>query len=414
MKLQAASAENIQIEIDAIDRFNSTPEYGTTRLTFTKEEMEARSYVKTKMIDLGLDVKEDCVGNIHGILLGSKPELAPVWTGSHIDTVCNAGKFDGMAGIVAGLEALRLIKESGIPHRRNIEVIIFTSEEPTRFGIWSIGSRSMAGTLTRDELQKHRDTEGISIEEVLLSLDYNLESFSEIKKAQGDVHAFIELHIEQAPLLERHKTPIGIVEAICGPTAMNITLSGVQGHAGSTPKYERVDPIPAMSQISLYLESLIYKNGEPNLVATVGRIQVTPNASNVIPKEVSFSIDIRDAHFHTKEKIVQELTNYAETVASARNLGIKIELITHEKPIKCAPVALDAIANATNELGYKNMTMVSGAFHDAVVVSGFAPTAMIFIPCKDGISHSPDEWADYEDIRKGCDVLTHSLLELAQ
>lgn len=413
IKIPTAKAQNIQKDIDAIDSFNASPEYGTTRILFTEEEIGARSYVKQRMEETGLIVHEDCVGNIHGILEGTEPELAPVWTGSHIDTVHNAGKFDGMAGVVAGIEALRVIKESGIKHRRNIEVIVFTSEEPTRFGLWGIGSHVMAGKLQRDELQNYSDEDGKSLEEVLISLGYNLDSFDEIPRRKGEVHAFVELHIEQAPLLERKQLPVGIVETICGLTALDITISGVQGHAGGTPKFERKDPVPAMNQICLFLESLIYKSGEPYLVGTVGKIDLIPNSSNVIPKEARFTIDIRDANFHTKTRIIEELEKYAQNIAESRGLEIEIVRVTHEAPVQCDPAVLTAIKEATTTLGYESMPMVSGAFHDAVMVAEFAPTAMIFVPCKDGVSHSPDEWADYEDIRKGCDVLSHSLTQLA-
>lgn len=412
-KIPAASRLNIEKDIDIIDRFNSTLGEGTTRILFTKEEIGARNYVKKRMEETGLQVVEDCVGNIHGILPGTQQKLAPVWTGSHIDTVNNAGKFDGMAGVVAGIEALRVIKESGQDHKRSIEVIVFTSEEPTRFGIWGIGSHAMAGKLPMEDLACLLDDEGKSLRETLLNLGYDLSTYPEIERKKGDVHAFVELHIEQAPILDRKKVPIGIVETICGLTAIQMKISGVQGHAGGTPKYERFDPVMAMSEICLYLESLIYRSGEPYLVGTVGKVVVNPNASNVIAKEVTFSVDIRDRNLHTKDKLVADLSAYAHDIAKARGLQIEINIITHDAPVQCSSMVTRAIGEAAASFNYDALPMVSGAFHDAVMVACFAPIGMIFVPCREGISHSPEEWSDFEDIRKGTDVLAASLYNLA-
>ncbi len=414
-KLPAASRVNIEQDIDNINNFNSTPNpgEGTTRILFTNEEIGARNYVKKRMEETGLQIVEDCIGNIHGVLPGTRSELAPVWTGSHIDTVNNAGKFDGMAGVVAGIEALRVIKKSGHDHARNIEVIVFTSEEPTRFGIWGIGSHAMAGKLPVENLSNILDDEGKSLNEILLNLGYDLSTYAEIERKKGDVHAFVELHIEQAPILDRKKVPIGIVETICGLTAIQMRISGVQGHAGGTPKYERFDPVMAMSEICLYLESLIYRSGEPYLVGTVGKVTVNPNASNVIAKEVTFSVDIRDRNLHTKDKVIADLTAQAQNIVKSRGLHIDIDIITHDAPVQCSPMVTSAITEAVAKLDYTALPMVSGAFHDAVMVADFAPIGMIFVPCKEGISHSPEEWSDFEDLRKGTDVLAATLHNLA-
>jgi ureidoglycolate amidohydrolase len=412
-RLPNTSKETIQRDIDAIDMFNSTPGYGTTRILFTDEELKARKYVKKRMAEIGLSVTEDGIGNIYGTLVGEEPELAPVWTGSHIDTVKNAGKFDGMAGVVAGMEALRVIKESGIAHQRNLQVIVFTSEEPTRFGVWGIGSHAMAGLLSRDDTRLMTDEAGNTLESILIALGFDIDTFPAIKKSSADVHAFIELHIEQAPVLDRQKIPIGIVETICGLTSLSVTISGVQGHAGGTPKHERIDPVPAFCDMCLRLESLIYTNDHPYLVGTIGKVTVTPNASNVIAQKVEFSVDIRDRSMATKDEILAELNRYARELEDERNVKIDITVHNHEPPVHSSHHIIDRIGAASELLGYDNLRMVSGAFHDAVMVAEFAPIGMIFVPCRDGVSHSPDEWADCEDIRKGADVLAHALLELA-
>jgi len=408
-----ASLVSIQQDIETIDSFNSTPGYGTTRILFTAEEVKAREYVKTRMKETGLSVREDSVGNIYGRLPGTEPGLSPVWTGSHIDTVNNAGKFDGMAGVVAGIEALKAIRVSGLAHRRDLEVIVFTSEEPTRFGVWGIGSHAMAGLLSLDDTRELIDADGNTLESVLQDLGFDIAAFSKIRRQKGDVHAFVELHIEQAPVLDREKIPIGIVETICGLTSLTVKISGIQGHAGGTPKYERIDPVAAFCELSMKLESLIYASDEPFLVGTVGKVTVTPNASNVIAKQVEFSVDIRDRHLHTKDEVLAAFASFARELEEKRKVKIDIVVNNHEPPIKCSDQVVGRIVKAVKGLGYAHLPLVSGAFHDSVMVAQFAPIGMIFVPCRNGVSHSPDEWADFEDIRKGADVLAHTLLDLA-
>lgn len=190
-------------------------------------------------------------------------------------------------------------------------------------------------------------------------------------------------------------------------------LAGVQGHAGGTPKHERVDPLAASAELCLKLESLIYSNDHPYLVGTVGKICVTPNASNVIARQVDFSVDIRDRNMETKDAILAEFESYARDLEKNRKVAIDIVANTHEPPVQCSTEIIDGIEKSCRLLGYEHMGLVSGAFHDAVMVANFAPVGMIFVPCRDGISHSPEEWADFKDIRKGADVLAHSLFELA-
>ena len=201
--MQKADAKRIEQWIDGMNRFNTTPEYGTTRVLFTKMELENRSYIKQEMKKLGLIVTEDAIGNIYATFEGSSPELPPVWTGSHIDTVPNAGKFDGMAGVVCGLEAVRLMKESGIKPKRSIQVIVYTSEEPTRYGLSCLGSRAMSGDLTLEDTTVLQDQGGLSLYNKLKSLGYDLSQFAQIRKKHGDVFAAVELHIEQSSRLER-------------------------------------------------------------------------------------------------------------------------------------------------------------------------------------------------------------------
>lgn len=249
-------AENLEKWIEGMNRFNATPEFGTTRILFTKPELANREYVKDEMRKLGLSVKEDAIGNIYACLEGSKPELPYVWTGSHIDTVPNAGKYDGMAGVVCGMEALRMIKESGCKHKRNIMVNVYTSEEPTRYKLSCLGSRAMSGDLNLEDTQRLFDMDGKSLYDKLCELNYNLSEFGRIRKERGSVFASVELHVEQNNRLEKSGNDIGIVKKICAPSVYAVEVTGCQSHAGGTDMYERRDAFAAACEMSLLLENL--------------------------------------------------------------------------------------------------------------------------------------------------------------
>lgn len=412
-KLQCADVIRLQRDLEQLADYNKTPEEGITRILFTKEELAARDYIKTRMEETGLYVEEDGIGNIFGVLAGSDPSLASVWTGSHIDTVPNAGCFDGMTGVVGGIEALRLIKESGMPHKRDIKVIVFTSEEPTRFGKGCLGSRALAGDLTWDETACLHDETGKSLREVLNDLGYDSASFSQIKKKPGDVFASIELHVEQGAVLETLGINIGIVTDISAPTDITVEVSGTQEHAGATPMYLRHDALAASVELMMKLEQLAETSANPSTVATVGKVEVYPGATNVIPGRVSFSIDLRSSDFEEKQKIIKNLDQYACAIASSRGVIISLRMICHEKPAKSSDTIVNLLHKICDEKQQAYHKMVSGAYHDSMFVSKFAPFGMIFVPSKGGISHHKDEWTDYEDIAKGVDLLAEALYRLS-
>lgn len=415
MVLKSASSENIKNMLEKINTFNSNsdPKNGTTRILFTKPEIEARNYVKEEMKKNGLAIREDSIGNIFATLKGSDPNLSPVWTGSHIDTVINAGMFDGMSGVVSGIEASRLIKESGVPHKRNIEVIVYTSEEPTRFGLGCLGSRAMAGCLSLEQAKELKDEEGKSLADILESIGYNLSEFDKIAVKKDEVFAAVELHIEQGGVLEALGLPIGIVKTISGPTNFEITVKGKQSHAGGTPMNFRHDAFLACSEIALKLEKLAKESDSENTVATVGKVNVLPNASNVISGEVHFSIDVRDSDYEIKSNLIKELIKFIKEVEKKREVNIEIQKMNDDVPTHSDDKIVKILEEICKEKNIPYHKMVSGAFHDSMMVAKFAPIAMIFVPSKDGVSHSPEEWSDYDDIAKGTDILAETLLKLA-
>lgn len=409
-----ADAGHIKEWLENINTFNSTPEFGTTRVLFTEPEVAARNYVKNEMEKLGLEVSEDAIGNIFGIYEGTDKEASPVWTGSHIDTVLNAGMFDGMSGVVAGLEAVRLIREAGIRPKRSLAVVVYTSEEPTRFRLGCLGSRALAGKLDAKDAATLYDAEGRSLHEVLTKLGFPVKAFDKVAKKRGDVFAAVELHIDQTGVLEQAGKTVGIVKTICAPSVLEIEVNGRQSHAGGTSMHERHDAFMAACEISLAAEKFGCESTSEYTTVTVGKVEVIPNAVNVIPGKVRFSIDIRDVDYELKNELVEKIHQVVADIEIRRGITVNIREVNNDYPMPCDPSIQQIIEKSCKEQQVPYMHTISGAFHDSMLVGEFAPVAMIFVPSHGGISHSPQEWTDFEEIAAGTDVLTETLLELAE
>lgn len=399
--------------LETINTFNSTPDFGTTRVLFTDEEVKAREYVKSEMRKLNLQVHEDAIGNIFGVLKGTRPELPPVWTGSHIDTVLNAGMFDGMSGVVAGLEAVRLIQVNKLKHERNIVVVVYTSEEPTRFKVGCLGSRAMAGKLDAEAAKKLVDDGGNTLYDVLQKLGFPVQDFDKVPVKKGSIYAAVELHIDQNGVLEKAGKPIGIVKTICAPSVFEVEVIGRQSHAGGTTMKDRQDAFMATAEIALALEQLGRTSQSEYTTVTIGRVQVIPNAVNVIPGKVVFSIDIRDCDYDYKNDLIAKLKNRIKEIADKRNVKVNLTQYNNDYPMKCDENIIKKLENACEKENTPYIKTISGAFHDSMLVGEFAPVAMIFVPSKNGISHSPEEWTNFADIAAGTDVLADTLIELA-
>lgn len=402
--------------IQNIDTFK-TEGAGTTRLPLSEEEMKCRAYIMNEMEKLGLQVKVDAIGNIIGTLAGSEPDLPAVWTGSHIDTVKEAGMFDGVAGVVAGLEAVRLIREAEITLRRNLCVNIYTSEESTRFSMGCIGSRAMAGHLEFSELAEIKDMTGVSLQKLLEENGFPLDEYEAVKKEKGDVCASVELHIEQSPNLENHGKSVGIVDAICAPSNWILTLDGVQSHAGGTSMEDRKDAFMAAAEIALDLEDISQKGLSSYTTGTVGYLSITPNAVNVIPGQVVMSVDVRDCVQESKNYVMQNFLEKAREICQRRGITLTVEEKCNDVPLTCDSHIISCIEEACEIMCQHDdtkfyMHLMSGAYHDSLFLGEFCPVGMIFVPSKDGISHSPKEWTDYRDIAQGIDVLTRTLIIL--
>ena len=383
-----------------------------TRVVFSDADMRARAYVKGLCSAAGLTITEDAIGNTFARWQGSEPDLAPVGTGSHIDAIPNAGLYDGCVGVLGGLEAIRVLQKLGFRPRRSIELVIFTSEEPTRFGIGCLGSRMMANVLTPDRARTLRDKEGRGLDALREHAGFSgpLES---VALPQGRFHQFVELHIEQGPLLEQEQIDVGLVTHIAAPASMRIHIEGEGGHAGGKLMPGRKDALTAAAELILELEDAAKSTGAVDTVGTVGVCEVFPGAVNSIPSLVRLETDVRDTDGARRDGVLAALTAKCTEVSKRRGVTISTELVNADPPATCDPAALRAMETAAQGAGKSYKKIVSRAYHDSLFIARIAPVAMIFIPCRGGVSHRPDEYASPEWIGSGVHVLARTLGMLA-
>ena len=408
------TAKQIESLIEKIHTF-SLPEDdgGNTRLTLSPEDMAARKYVMGEMEKIGLAVSVDAVGNITGRAAGTDPSLPEVWTGSHIDTVIHGGKYDGVAGVVSGLEALRTIIADGILHKRNICLKIYTGEEGARFSGGCVGSRAIAGQLTKEEIDALSDGHGHTVGGLLRANGFPFDQFDAVQKTSQDVYAAVELHIEQGENLEKAHKVIGIVDGICAPTNMILYISGEQGHAGGLPMEDRRDAFMAAAEMALALEDCALHGTSAYTTGTVGLVEVSPNAENVVPGKVRMSADVRDCEKKSKDLVVKHFLDRVHVIAERRHVKVDVSMKCDDTPQLCAPSVKKLIEEAAEKENVSYMHMFSGPYHDSSLIGKIAPVGMIFVPSRGGISHSPEEWTSYEDIAKGARVLKDVILALA-
>jgi ureidoglycolate amidohydrolase len=405
-------------ELETLASFSDAPAPAVTRVVFSAQDLAARAYLRKLFSEAALELRTDAVGNTFARWTGTDPSLAPVATGSHTDAVPHAGRYDGTVGVLGGLEAMRALQRSGFRPRRPIELLVFTSEEPTRFGIGCLGSRMLSGTLWPEDARLLKDGEGQSLEEILrqaaLDGSFDVGSLEKVRLAKDYYHAFVELHIEQGPLLERRGIPVGIVTAIAAPAALRVTIEGVGGHAGAVLMPERRDAFLAAAEIALAVESTAKATRSADSVATTGVCNVFPGAVNSIPSRAVLEIDVRDIDLARRDGMLSAIRAACETVAAKRQVRVEVELINADAPAQASPLVTEALTASCQALGIEFMPMVSRAYHDSLFMSRIAPTGMLFSPCRNGVSHRPDEYAAPEDIRRGVQVLASTLARLAQ
>ncbi len=411
--LARADSARLARMLEEINAYNRSPGCGTTRPVYTVEYMAARSFVRGQMEALGLEVREDCAGNLFGLLPGSDPALAPVWTGSHLDTVPNGGMYDGMAGVFAGLEALRLIRESGAPHARGISVNVYAGEEMSRFGVCCIGSRCLAGRLDEAALEAGKDPDGRSLAQTLRDLGFDTGRFSLDFPLRDPVYAHLELHIEQNSVLEKKGLPLGIVTGICAPTNLVFEVTGVQSHAGGTSMLDRRDAFMAAAEASMLLERLARESDSVYITGTVGQIALEPNVASVIPGKAVFTVDIRSISLEDKDALLDRLSRGMEEIAARRGVSISARLLNHDRPVVCDGHLCGVLRDRAAALEIPCCDLISGPYHDSLFLGDLTKVGMLFVPSRGGISHDRAEFTRVEDIAAGTDVLAAAMLELA-
>jgi ureidoglycolate amidohydrolase len=399
-------------EIDTLAAFSDAEPPAVTRIVFSDQDLRARAWFKKRCAAAGLVMREDAVGNAFARWEGLRPELAAVATGSHIDAIPHAGRFDGVVGVLGGLEAIRALKAGGFQPVRSMELILFTSEEPTRFGVGCIGSRLLSGALTAAVDKALRDDKGDDLRAVRTRAGFSGDLGS-VRLGNDFYSAFVELHIEQGSNLERNGITIGIVTSIAAPASFLVMIEGQGGHAGGTLMPGRRDALCAAAELILAIERFACGSGAVDTVATVGTCEVHPGAINSIPSRVKLGVDLRDIDGERRDRVLDEIKGAAEEIARRRQVRMETTMLNADPPASSSPRVVSAIASACGEMKIASRRMVSRAYHDSLFMSRIAPTAMIFIPCRDGISHRPDEYAAIGDIATGVEVLARSLAELS-
>jgi len=411
MKIEV-DAPRLISEIEALAAISDAEAPAVTRIVFTPTDLRARAWLRAVCDDAGLSLRQDAIGNTFARWTGSDPTLPAVGTGSHIDAIPNAGKYDGVVGVLGGLEAIRALQRSGFRPRHSIELLVFTSEEPTRFGIGCLGSRMLSGTLSPEAARRLKDSEGTSLDEVRESANLRGE-LEAIKLPSAYYKAFVELHIEQGPVLERQRIPLGVVTSIAAPASLRISIEGSGGHAGGVLMPDRRDALCAAAELVLAIENAARASGAIDTVATVGICEVFPGAVNSIPSRVRLSADIRDTDLERRDRVMQETESAARGIAAKRQVSIRTELVNADAPAHCAAAVIEALSESCRKHKLNFLPMVSRAYHDSLFMSHIAPTAMLFIPCRNGYSHRPDEYASPEDIARGTLVLAETLAALS-
>lgn len=405
--------ERLRAHFEELSKIGESEAGGLTRLPFTPEERAAAELVKSYMEKAGLKTRYDDFGNLFGLLEGDGSSEKVVMSGSHIDTVISGGRFDGTVGTLSAIEVLQTIQENNIPHSHSIEACVFVSEESARFGGGTLGSKAYVGDYIRDDLEKLKDKDGISLAQALSSCGFDPEKLELVKGNPEKIKCFVELHIEQSILLETNKIPIGVVDQIAAPTNMRLTIQGMSGHAGATPMELRKDAFAGAAEITLEIERLANDIGKET-VGTVGEVYVRPNAINVIPGEVVIGIDIRDVSEERKDEYFHQLMSVINQVAAKRHLKTEVEIIARQVPEKTDPTIVRLIQDTCDQLDIPYMNITSGAYHDALNMARITEIGMIFVPSVAGISHAPQEHTEFEDIFNGAKVLSEVLIELAK
>ena len=407
------NSKRFEANFNAISEFGALKGGGLTRLAFSKEDLEARKFLINLIEKNGFKLKIDNVGNIFAIYdEGCEADAKPVCVGSHIDSVPNGGFYDGTLGVMAGLEALSSIKEAGIRLKRPLWLINFSCEESSRFKTATIGSKIISGKLGLQRLHELKDEDGISLFEAMSAAGFKPQNLDEAILKENSLHAYLELHIEQGPVLERSAISVGVVSGIAAPIRFEITIHGKADHSGATPMNMRSDALLAASHIIIAANK--FAKNKKTAVATVGYAHAKPGVLNVVPGEARLGVDLRDIDKASLEELNLELRNFVGELSRELKFSYDIRELSSDEPVKLSEHAINLLEDEAKKLGIKTLTLPSGAGHDAMNLIKLASSVgMLFIPCVDGISHNTKEAINFKDAVAATKILTNALIRLS-
>jgi beta-ureidopropionase / N-carbamoyl-L-amino-acid hydrolase len=402
--------ERLREDVQNLSAIGRHEDQGIHRMAFSEGDLEGRRWFRARVEAASLDVHEDGAANLHARLDwdGKRPS---VMMGSHLDTVPGGGPLDGALGVLVGLEVLRTISEAGVKLRYPLEVVDFTDEEGRFGGLF--GSQAIAGQLTPAIIHNARDLDGITLTEAMASwgLDANAALFA--RRSPESIHAYLELHIEQGPVLDRNNVSIGVVDAITGLFKWDVRLVGQTNHAGTTPMDMRADSFQGLAEFAGEINRILEEHGSPHSRATIGRVELRPGAANTVPGQTSFSLDVRDTDADTLRNLSDAFRRTLSALARRRDLMFEFDVLSEIPPMRCDAGLVQLLAETAERLGLEHLRMPSGAAHDAQIMGSVTRTGMIFVPSIEGKSHSASEWTPWEDIEKGANLALQTILQLA-
>ena len=410
METLSINRERLQSDIESLAQIGRQEDYGIYRMAFTPGDMQGREWFKNKITEAGLNMYQDGAANIHA-RLGWDGKRPSILMGSHLDTVPGAGHLDGALGVLVALECLRRIKEEKLKLNYPLEAVAFSDEEG-RFG-GMLGSQAIAGMLSPETILNAVDLDGVKLTDAMESVGLNAMDALYAKRNPDSIHAYLELHIEQGPLLDNTGISVGNVDAISGLFKWEVSLIGKANHAGTTPMEMRNDAFMGLSEFSSQIQRILDENGSARSVATIGRVEISPGAANVIPGAVNFSLEARDTDPQVLDDIGHAFRKALSAIARRRGLMFEFKVLSEIEPVKCDAGMIMTIENVAKSLRIPFLQMASGAAHDAQIMGHITRAGMIFVPSKDGRSHSIAEWTDMDDIEKGANIALNTLHRIA-
>ncbi|WP_162126658.1 M20 family metallo-hydrolase [Flavobacterium phycosphaerae] len=407
------NSSRLQQHFEAMSLIGKIGETGTCRPAHTELEKQGFEIAGSWMKEAGMSVRIDNFGNLIGRLEGKNPDLPVLMMGSHLDSQPYGGRFDGVAGVLCAIEVVKTLHDNGIVPERPIEVISFADEEGWRFNKGLFGSRGILGKLEEGELER-TDAAGITRAKALKDFGCDITKFKESEYKQGSIFCFLELHIEQGPILDLAHKPIGVVSGISGPLWWTVKLKGMAGHTGSVPMPIRKDALVGAAEIIVAVNEIATQVPGNPTVGTVGTLNIFPASRNIIPEEVTFTVDLRDIDLDRRNRYEKQLRDKIDSICAKHKLTYEISEDTKSDPRYCADWIKEIIHAECQKLQLDEIELMSGPFHDALALSYACDYGMIFVRCKDGISHNPLEYSSYEDLAIGANVMLGTVIKILE